>query len=603
MNSALIFILSWSMKTALVVVVALCCCLLGRHLSSTKRNVIWRCALAVSLLIPFGMLLAPHLPIGMRTQPQSAVSLLIPETRSIHLPFIHNPLPYWRGSVRIVAKDEPTNWAGTAAYLAGLLLVVGNWGTSLNRVRRFRRLGARIESHGDCFVTSDQSLTVPITFGWLRPVIVLPAESTHWSEERLSAVILHEGAHMKRKDWLWQSISVAIVGLQWFNPMTWILSAFLRSTAEESADDMVLESGVTPSSYASELLYFVSRTSGSLAGVTPIARPGGIASRLRRILATNRDRRQPGRRLTLCISFLFAAAGLALATLRPETPIAYDPLGTFLASWASSLDPAPPGFVKLPNGADARVVYVGNASYSKLPVWQADGSPAKPVEDGVLYDNRGYVPPKGMRQVAVCFEITGLKFPDMLATMAKGLYMGPFSEIFPCVTKLGGDVVVKGSTNETKDRYVSTRNFLVPVSLRAAALEIGVGVGDYKAVQGKSIVKRISAGPQALTSENLDGHPHSYKTTTSRIDVILPNGFGGKDWRLVAYDAKGQILHRVDVDEFPPFGVQKSNPNIRTCSCFDPPEKIARVELEARDYKWVKIPDVQLYPARKSNEK
>ena len=67
-------------------------------------------------------------------------------------------------------------------------------------------------------------------------------------------MLLHELAHIRRRDSLANALSHAACALYWPNPLVWIAAARLRREAEIAADDAVINAGIRPSTYASELL-------------------------------------------------------------------------------------------------------------------------------------------------------------------------------------------------------------------------------------------------------------------------------------------------------------------------------------------------------------
>jgi len=92
-------------------------------------------------------------------------------------------------------------------------------------------LAARIVSQREIrrpvqLLVSDRC-SMPMTCGVLRPVIVLPESAATWSPERLRMVLLHELAHVRRLDCLWQWLSFAVTTCHWFNPLVW--TAALRA--------------------------------------------------------------------------------------------------------------------------------------------------------------------------------------------------------------------------------------------------------------------------------------------------------------------------------------------------------------------------------------
>ncbi len=128
---------------------------------------------------------------------------------------------------------------------------------------------------------------MPLTFGLLRPHILLPANCLEWASSRRRMVLLHELAHIQRHDSFAQLFASLITALWWFQPLCWMGRRSLRRESEHACDAAVLASGVRQSQYASELLAiahdFRPGRFWSAAAVT-VARRGELESRLNTIL-------------------------------------------------------------------------------------------------------------------------------------------------------------------------------------------------------------------------------------------------------------------------------------------------------------------------------
>jgi len=159
-----------------------------------------------------------------------------------------------------------------------------------------------------------------MTWGFFRPVILLPQDSMTWTQERFEAVLLHELAHVRRLDSLSQLIAAAASALYWFNPAVWLCARAMRAEAETAADDTVICAGIKPSVYARELLLIAAdlghrRQPFSSIGV-PVMKQSKIELRVQAILNPSTRRR---RGVTLIEALVTAC--IAVAVIAPISAV------------------------------------------------------------------------------------------------------------------------------------------------------------------------------------------------------------------------------------------------------------------------------------------
>jgi beta-lactamase regulating signal transducer with metallopeptidase domain len=164
------------------------------------------------------------------------------------------------------------------------------------------------------------SVGTPLTWGWLRPIILLPREAQSWPAERRRIAVLHELGHVTRRDYLAQLVATLTCAVYWFHPLVWIAAARLRSESEHACDDCVLAQGAPPVDYAAALLE-VARRAGPLrrTGTWAIgmARPSHLEGRLLAVLDDSRARAAVPRRVAAPI---VAIVGLLLGPLAGLLP-------------------------------------------------------------------------------------------------------------------------------------------------------------------------------------------------------------------------------------------------------------------------------------------
>jgi beta-lactamase regulating signal transducer with metallopeptidase domain len=191
---------------------------------------------------------------------------------------------------------------GIAANLS--LLLIGMF--RLNRLRSVRldvtaaitesvdQVSANFGLRRRVEVVRSTQPSVIVTWGVMRPKVVLPVDADQWPRERLDVVLAHEIAHIVRGDWLVQTAAEVCKAVYWFNPLFWVACARLRYESERACDDAVMNMGVTSHVYASELLElarsFGRRRQAWLPAPAMAARPSNLERRVRAMLNARLDR-------------------------------------------------------------------------------------------------------------------------------------------------------------------------------------------------------------------------------------------------------------------------------------------------------------------------
>ncbi|HSB63628.1 MAG TPA: M56 family metallopeptidase [Thermoanaerobaculia bacterium] len=159
---------------------------------------------------------------------------------------------------------------------------------------------------------------VPMTANFFHPVLVLPDAARVWPTERQRVVLLHELAHVARRDLGALLVAELTTAAYWFHPLAHVVARNLRRSAEEASDDLVLGNDTRASDYASHLVGIVKGLgSPEEMPVLAMARPSDLEKRVRAILDPRRRRRAPSRLLTGSLAAVGIAAALALAAAVP----------------------------------------------------------------------------------------------------------------------------------------------------------------------------------------------------------------------------------------------------------------------------------------------
>ncbi len=287
----LLDVLDTSVRVTLLLVAAGVTALVMRRAPAQARHQLWALALGATLILPLAALVLPawHLRVLPARETQrvrsaavneasveiqsdsvrpSSIRLVTPtlsptparvEKPSLSLAALRRALPIsleswllglWLTGIAVVLGKVLFDWA-QVAYLSRRSIVIRDERADLFEVQQ-----ARLGLDGVKLVELEH-VELPMTWGVLEPVVALPTSSREWSESRLEAAMLHELAHVRRRDALTQLMAWLSCAIYWFHPLTWLAARQMRILREYACDDEVVGQGVRPSSYAEELIGIV----------------------------------------------------------------------------------------------------------------------------------------------------------------------------------------------------------------------------------------------------------------------------------------------------------------------------------------------------------
>jgi TonB family protein len=178
----------------------------------------------------------------------------------------------------------------------------------------------RIGVKSVAFAESDR-VAMPITWGVLRPMILLPRSRSEWPPERMRLVLAHELIHVQQRDCLIQLLMQFVCCLYWFHPLMWLGAAQFRKERERACDDGVLNLGVAGPEYAGHLLELVRtlKTGARPSLAVAMAHQSNLESRLVALLDVKVNRKKLGRTATVLATLAAVCLMLPLASVRGQS--------------------------------------------------------------------------------------------------------------------------------------------------------------------------------------------------------------------------------------------------------------------------------------------
>jgi TonB family protein len=290
-------------QATLFAALVLCASLLLRGAPARLRYALWLMA-ALKFAVPSALLayVAAALGLGPLRLASGQAGAGAPLLSSIAEPVAVAGSPDLVVGVSGARGHEELLCALTLVWLAGCAALALAWlkkrreflrsvraGREAWAGREFDALGrarARLGLGREVLLVLSDARTEPGVWRTRRPVLLLPSEvAAHLDDEELEAVVLHELAHVERRDNLFANLQTALACAFWFNPVVWLVGRRMFAERESACDERVLEAGGRGGAYAAGILKVVRFCSGwRVAGVAGVASGSNLRRRIEMIM-------------------------------------------------------------------------------------------------------------------------------------------------------------------------------------------------------------------------------------------------------------------------------------------------------------------------------
>ena len=193
--------------------------------------------------------------------------LLLPQVRPWKQDLIAGDVQFTTTLVAVQTSQPatfhmPWEQVGIAVLVGGALCRFGWLGAGFWKLRRLRRhsrpvrgvhLTHAVRGVHPALLVSDE-ISSPVTFGFRRPVILLPARFPELERPIQDAILAHELLHVERRDWLITVGEEVVRAIFWFHPAIWWLLGEIQLAREQAVDRAVIELTNSRDEYVDALL-------------------------------------------------------------------------------------------------------------------------------------------------------------------------------------------------------------------------------------------------------------------------------------------------------------------------------------------------------------
>ena len=219
------------------------------------------------------------------------------------------------GVTSLIARLAAGCWRVHRLRAATIAAPLSSWQLTAGRLARRLRVGVPFR------IVESAVVDAPILIGWLQPLIILPlAAMAHMTAAQVEALLAHELAHIRRRDYAINLLQTIAEALLFFHPAVWWISRRIRQEREHCCDDAAIAVAGEATAYAEALMALASWREREFQPSLGAAK-GPLVLRIRRLLSVA-DENQPSVRgglMLLGTGVTLAAAVMVLAAVSSAT--------------------------------------------------------------------------------------------------------------------------------------------------------------------------------------------------------------------------------------------------------------------------------------------
>jgi len=192
---------------------------------------------------------------------------------------------------------------------------------------RILELAKRIRVSREIRMLESAIVKVPMVVGFLKPTILIPIGLlTNLSPAEVESILLHELAHIRRRDYFFNLLQCFVDVVFFFNPAILWISSLIRNERENCCDDIAISESKNKKQFVQALVSFHQYNLQGMSYAMPFAgRKSKLLHRVKRIVNNNNQTLNYSEKAVLLVCLVVFS--VAFTTIRQERPASSNTAG------------------------------------------------------------------------------------------------------------------------------------------------------------------------------------------------------------------------------------------------------------------------------------